>query len=119
MSTALKFAKDANGMNCYAPRPATLMKSIELLNGTSAAFLVPSETNVDFYTVSFRYQAGTTVWVDVSGAEAQQPAGNTWEDTTSEMNPASLILAAGTNISMISGNDTADVGVVMWQGGSY
>lgn len=119
MSTALKFAKDANGMNCYAPRPATLMKSIDLLNGSAEAFLVPSETDVDFYTLSFRYQAGTTVWVDVSGATAEEPAGNTWADTTSEMNPASLILPAGTNVSMITGNDTANVGVVMWQGGSY
>ena len=119
MSTALKFAKDANGMNCFAPRPATVMKSVELLNGTAESFTVPSETGVDFYTVSFRYQPGTTVWVDVSGGTAEEPVGNTFEDTTSEMNPASLILPAGTVVSMISGNDTADVGVVMWQGGDY
>lgn len=119
MSTALKFAKDANGVNCFAPRPSTTMKSIELLNGQEDSFVVPSEPDVVFYTISFRYQPGTTIWVDVSGALAEEPVGNTWADTTSEMNPGSLILAAGTNVSMITGNDTASVGVVMWQGGSY
>lgn len=119
MSTALKFAKDANGMNCYAPRPSTTMRSVELLNGNAQSFTVPSETDVDFYTISFRYQPGTTIWVDVSGATAEEPAGNTFAITTSELNPASLILAAGTVVSMITGNDSADVGVVMWQGGSY
>ena len=119
MSTALKFAKDANGMNCYAPRPATIMFSAELLNGTEQSFTVPSETDVDFYTVSFRYQPGTSIWVDVSGGTAEEPVGNTFLATTSELNPASLILPAGTVVSMITGNDSADVGVVMWQGGSY
>ncbi len=115
MAVALKFGKDSQGYNAFAPRPATNMKSIELINSTAQSFTVPNTE--DFWTVSFRYQPGTTVWVDVTGATAAEPVGNTWADTTSEMNPATLVLAGNTNVSMISGNDTADVGVVMWQYG--
>lgn len=118
MVAALKFGKDANGFNAYAPKPSTSKKSIELLNGVAQEFQLPDDEDATFYTVSFRYQPGTSVWVDTTGATASQPAGNTWADTTSELNPASLLLPAGANISMVTGNDMAQVGAVIWQGGS-
>jgi hypothetical protein len=114
MSIALKFGKDSQGFNAYAPRPSDTKWSVELLNGTAENVTLP--TDADFYTVSFRFQPGTTVWVDVSGTTAEVPVGNTIAVTTSEMNPAQIILAGGTEISMITGNDSADVSIVIWQG---
>ena len=65
------------------------------------------------WVVSFRYYPND-VWVDVSGATAAIPAAATFGVTTSELNPASLTLNAGTTISVITGQTTADVSVVMW-----
>ncbi len=114
MSTALKFGKDSQGFNAFAPRPSDTKWSVELLNGTAESVTLP--TDADFYTVSFRYQPGTTIWVDVTGATAEEPTGNTIEETTSEMNPSQLVLAGGAEISLITGNVSADVSIVAWQG---
>lgn len=116
MVAALKFAKDAQGFNSYGPKPADLKWSVDLDNGTEATVTLPSDA--DFYTVSFRYQAGTSVWVDVTGAAAVAPILNTIGVTTSELNPATLLLAGGTEISIITANDTAEVGICAWQGGN-
>ncbi len=115
MVAALKFAKDAQGFNSYGPKPADLKWSVDLDNGTAAHIVLPSDA--DFYTVSFRYQAGCSVWVDVEGV-AVAPIANTFSETTSELNPATLLLAGGTTISVITANDTAEVGVCAWQGGN-
>ncbi len=114
MAAALKFGKDSQGFNAYAPRPCDLKWFVELDNGVAASVTLPSDA--EFYTVSFRYQPGCTVWVDVTGATADFPTLNTLETCTSEMNPASLVLPAAADISIITPNDTAQVGLCVWQG---
>lgn len=114
MVAALKFGKDANGFNAYAPRPCDLRWAVELDDSVEDSFTLPTDS--DFYTVSFRYQPGTTVWVDVTGGIAEFPTLGTFVTTTSEMNPASLVLEGGATISMITGNTEAQVGVCAWQG---
>ena len=112
MSTPqLLFGRDTQGYNAYAPQPSTVKYSATLTVGNATSITVP--TSYESWIVSFRYYPND-VWVDVSGAAAIIPVGATLAATTSEMNPASLMLEGGTNISMITGLATADVSVVMW-----
>jgi hypothetical protein len=107
----LHFGRDTQGYCSYAPDPSTVKYAATLTAGLPASVVVPSTFAV--WVVSFRYYPND-VWVDTSGVAAIIPAGATLAATTSELNPASLTLLAGTNISMITALATADVSVVMW-----
>lgn len=107
----LAFGRDQQGYNAYAPQPSSVKWSATLTTGTASSITVP--TSYQTWIVSFRYFPND-VWVDVSGATAIIPVGATLAPTTSELNPASLTLQAGANISVITGQATADVSIVMW-----
>lgn len=109
--TRLTFGRDTNSFNAYAPMPSTNKWAATLTDSTATSIIVPSTHET--WVVSFRFFPND-VWVDTSGATAIIPVGNTLAVTTSELNPASLTLAEGTVISMITGLATADVSVVMW-----
>jgi hypothetical protein len=111
MSTELQFGRDVQGYNSYAPYPSINKWSATITNGSATSITVPS--NFPLWVVSFRYYPND-VWVDVSGATASVPVGATLATTTSELNPASLTLTSGTNISVITAQTTADVSIVMW-----
>ncbi len=111
MSTELQFGRDIQGYNSYAPYPSANKWSATITNGAATSITVPS--NFAVWIVSFRYFPND-VWVDVSGAAAIIPVGATLASSTSELNPSSLTLLAGTNISIITGQATADVSIVMW-----
>ena len=113
-STKLSFGRDIQGHNAYATKPSTVKWSATITVGTATSITVPSNWNT--WVVSFRYYPND-VWVDVSGADAIVPVGATLAVTTSELNPASLTLSAGTKISVITGLTSADVSVVMWPEG--
>lgn len=107
----LAFGRDAQGYNAYAPYPSTVKYAATITNGAATSVVVPSSFSL--WVVSFRYFPND-VWVDVSGAAAIIPVGATLASTTSELNPASLTLKAGTNISIITAQTQADVSIVMW-----
>ena len=107
----LQFGRDSQGYNAYAPYPSAVKYSATITTGSATSVTVP--TTHALWVVSFRYYPND-VWVDVSGATAALPAGATLTATTSELNPASLTLKSGTNISVITGLTSADVSVVMW-----
>lgn len=107
----LNFGRDVQGYNAYAPAPATVKWAATITNGNETHITVPSTYQT--WIVSFRYFPND-VWVDVSGASAIVPVGATLAVTTSELNPAALTLQAGNKISMITGQTSADVSVVMW-----
>lgn len=111
MSTLLSFGRDVQGYNAYAPQPSTNKWSATITNGSATSITVPS--NFPVWVVSFRYYPND-VWVDVTGATAAVPVGATLASSTAELNPASLTLTAGTNISIITGLASADVSIVMW-----
>ena len=113
-STKLSFGRDIQGHNAYAPQPSTVKWAATITNGNATSIVVPS--NWPVWVVSFRYYPND-VWVDVSGADAIIPVGATLAVTTSELNPASLTLKAGTKISVITGLTSADVSIVMWPEG--
>lgn len=112
MSTLLEFGRDVQGYNAFAPRPSTNNWSATLTNGSATNIVVPS--NHAEWIISFRYQPGTNVWVDFTGATASIPAGETLAVTTSELRPASVKVNAGTNISVITDNTTADIGISLY-----
>jgi hypothetical protein len=114
-AAALNFGRDSNNLNAFAPFPSNNIWNATLTDGSESHITIPSTSASGFWNVSFRYQAGTDVWVDVTGATAAVPASGTLTSATAELNPASLTLASGTKISMISANTTADVAIVMWQ----
>jgi hypothetical protein len=107
----LHFGRDQQGAIAYAPDPSTVKYSATITDGNATSVTVPSSFAV--WVVSFRYYPNN-VWVDVSGAAAAIPAGATLAATTAEMNPASLTLNAGTVISIVTAQTTADVSIVMW-----
>jgi hypothetical protein len=107
----LEFGRDVQGYNAFAPQPSTVKWAATLTDGSETHILVPA--SFQMWVVSFRYYPND-VWVDVSGATAIIPVGATLAVTTSELNPASMLLTAGTEISMITALATADVSVVMW-----
>lgn len=112
MSTTLQFGRDAQGFNAFAPTPSTNNWSATITDGSATSITVPS--NYTTWVVSFSYQGGTNVWVDVTGATAAIPAGATLATTTSVRCPASYTLTSGTNISIITDNTSADVGISMY-----
>jgi hypothetical protein len=105
------FGRDQQGYNAFAPQPSTVKYAATITTGAATSIVVPSTYQT--WIVSFRYYPND-VWVDVSGAVAIIPIGATLVATTSELNPASLTLQAGTTISIITAQTTADVSVVMW-----
>lgn len=113
MTVALKFGKDANSFNTFAPRPSDIKYNAFLALGTATSVTLPGTDEI--YCVSFRYQPGSSVYVDVTGATAVSPTTNSLTSATCELNPASLTLAAGTKISMITDYDTAYVSIVVWR----
>ena len=111
MTTELQFGRDIQGYNAYAPYPSNFIWNATLTNGVETNITVPASYPV--WIVSFRYYPND-VWVDVSGASAALPGSNTLTRATSELNPSSLTLDSGTNISVITGQATADISIVMW-----
>lgn len=107
----LIFGRDVQGYNAFSPTPASVRYAATLTTGSATSITVP--LSAPLWIVSFRYYPND-VWVDVSGANAIIPVGATLATTTSELNPATLTLPAGTKISVITGLTAADVSIVMW-----
>lgn len=112
MSQILHFGRDEQGYNAYAPYDSQNKVSATLGAGAASSFTVPS--NYPIWVVAFSPQPGTNVWVDFTGATAAAPVGATFAATTSSLNPGQRTVLAGTRISCITDNTTADVGVEMW-----
>jgi|ERR1700741_2616448 len=112
MSTVLNFGRDVQGYNAYAPQDSTNKWSATLAAGAATSITVPS--NYPVWIVAFSPQPGTNIWVDFTGATAASPVGGTLASTTSSLNPGQRTVLAGTNISVITDNTTADIGIELW-----
>jgi hypothetical protein len=110
--TKLRFGRDVQGLNAYAPDTSANKYNATLTNGAETHITVPSSNEV--WIAAFAYQPGVTVWVDLTGATAAVPAGATLVSCTAELNPGQRTVLAGSKISMITSNTTADVGVLLY-----
>ncbi len=108
----LEFGRDIQGYNAYAPQDSKNKFNATLTVGAASSFTVPSSYPV--WVVAFSPQPGANVWVDFTGATAAVPVGATFAATTSTLNPGQRTVLAGTSISAITDNTTADCGVEMW-----
>lgn len=116
MAVALKFGVDANGRVSYGANPPAFIYNAEITNGNAESHTLPSDE--PFYTVNIRYQPGTVNWVDVTGTDAVAPSSSTFTSSTSQLNPSTLILPGGTEISVITSNSSSVVSMVIWAGGN-
>ena len=85
MSQNLIFAKDGNGGNAYAPEVSSDMSSVQIPANGNATLTLP--TNSPWWCVVFSYPVGSEIFVAYNGT-ASGPAGNTFQSTNSERNPA-------------------------------
>jgi hypothetical protein len=112
MSTILDFGRDAAGYNAYAPAPCQDLRSVSLAAAGNSSFTVPS--NYPHWIVSFAYGSAPDVWV-AYGASAAAPAGGSFAVNSSELNPASRDLKAGTVVNVLNnGASTIDIGIYMY-----
>lgn len=112
MTNVLEFGRDIQGYNAYAPQDSTNKWSATLSAGTATSITVPS--NYPVWIAAFSPQPGTNVWVDFTGATAASPVGGTLATTTSSLNPGQRTVLAGSKISVITDNTTADIGIELW-----
>lgn len=110
--TQLNFGRDVQGMNAYAPQTSANKYSATLINGGASSITVPS--SYQNWIAVFSYQPGVDIWVDFSGATAAIPVGATFASSTSELNPAARSVQAGSVISAITANATADMGIMLY-----
>jgi len=113
MTVALKYGRDANSLNAYAPKPSDTIFNALLASGVEQSITLPGAADEN-YCVAFRFESGSNVFVDVTGAAAVSPTG-AFAASTCELNPTSLTLPGGASISMISPSGTAYVSVISWR----
>jgi hypothetical protein len=107
----LNFATDAAGRNTFALPFAPIKKSVTLDADTPATITVPA-TSKNWLAI-LCIEPGTKVWI-ANNEEAEVPAGNTFADTTSELNVPAKQVKAGDELSFITSDTTADVGVLLY-----
>lgn len=108
----LNFARDVQGFNAFAPELSDVIYDVTLSSGDHQEFIVPSSN--EKWTVIFSYQFGADIYVSVNNI-ASNPAGSTFQLTTSQMVPAQLTVFAGDSISCFNNNAIAqDVGVALY-----
>ena len=112
MSTLLDFGNDQRGYNAYAPQTAQDKWNVTLSANTATSITVPS--NYQVWIAAFSIQPGATVWADLTGVTAAVPASSSLSKCTAELNPAARTVYAGQEISLITANTTADVGISLY-----
>jgi hypothetical protein len=108
----LEFGRDVQGYNAYAPLDASIKYSATLTDGTATSITIPASYAV--WVVAFSIQPGTNVYVDFSGATAAAPTSGTLTATTASLNPGQRTVFASGEISVITDNASAVVGIELW-----
>ncbi len=106
-TTQLLMTRDNTGAVTFGRVPTTAAFSTELADGVAQEFTAP--TDFPKYLAIFYFQPGKSVWCSIDGT-AEVP-GASVAATNSEGNPTSWQVPAGSTISVITNDTTAEVGV--------
>jgi hypothetical protein len=113
-TTSFKITKDIDGNIAFALPFTNLKYQMTLDQNVAKTITVPTgEPGIGFYRVIIVSEPGTTIWVAPTVA-ATVPASSTPALTSSELNPGPRDVTAGTVLSIITPNITAQVGVQIY-----
>lgn len=104
--------RDLSGAPTFGLPVTTVKKSVTLVTSTATAFTVP--TYGKNWNVLFSRSSGGDIWVSFDGNDAAGPAGGSFADTNSELNPSDRRVASGTTVSVITSGTDVKVGVTMY-----
>lgn len=109
--TALLLSRDESGETTYGIAPATDAVQALMAINTIYSFTVP--TAFKHYELHFSIDPGLRAWVTYDGSSPAVPSGS-FVPTTSELNPAARLVAAGTVVKCITPDTTCEIGVTMY-----
>jgi hypothetical protein len=109
-STPFALTRDINGYNGFGLPFSKNNFKVILQANAAQSFTVPS--NAQNWIVIFSIEAGSKVWVDPTTTAAIPTS--TIGASTSVLNPTGRQVSAGTVISMITGDTTAQVCVSLY-----
>lgn len=104
--------RDQSGAPTFGLPVTPVKKSVTLPTSTATSFTVPSYGKN--WNVLFSRSSGGDIWVSFDGNNAEVPAGGTFADTNSELNPSDRRVASGTTVSVITSGSGVGVGVTMY-----
>jgi hypothetical protein len=105
--------RDDSGAVAYGLYPKDVAERKQMLLDTNVAQTWTVPEAFDSYEVVFGYQPGATVWVSYDGDPAEIPSGAI-TDTNSEMLPATRRVRGGTEVSLITSDSSAQVGIIAY-----
>lgn len=109
--TQFSMTRDINGYNGFG-LPFSIDKySANLAQNSDTTQVVPSFS--PHYVAIFSYQSGSTVWV-CNGATAAKPVGSSFAAVSSELNPVARYVKAGDTLHFLTGDTSAQVGIVFY-----
>lgn len=110
MTTPFSLGRDINGNNAYSIVFSDTNYNMVLLQGVAQTVTIPDDYPT--YRIVFTMEPGSTVWV-ASGTTAEAPTGAA-ALSLSQMNPAVRDVVAGSTLSLVTANDSAQVGVQIY-----
>jgi hypothetical protein len=115
MTTKFSLIRDINGYNGFGLKPSDLKYSAILAQDTEATLTLPPTKDATYnrWLVIFSFNPGASVFVAYDET-AETPAGATFAETTSELNPTGRQVAPGAVLSFITSESAADVQVSLY-----
>lgn len=110
MTTPFCLGKDINGNNTYSIVFSDTNYNMVLLQNVAQTITLPTDSAT--YRIVFTMEPGSTVWVSNEDT-AVVPTGAA-ALAIEQMNPAVRDVVAGSSLTLITANDSAEVGVQIY-----
>lgn len=107
----LRFARDIQGYNSYAPEFADVKFSIQLPSATRTPFTIPSDFKS--YVMVFSYSNSYNLWAS-RNEDVEFPASSQFVLTSSELNPSPRLVYSGDVIEVVSASAIPELGVLLY-----
>lgn len=110
MTTKFSMIKDINGANGFGLVQSDTKAGVVLTNGVEQNIDVP--TDAANYLAIFVYQSGESAYVSINGTATVYPA--VIGSVNSELSPVARKVKRGDNISLITSDPSASVGILYY-----